>query len=209
MQVKNTPIKSLVKAGYNPPKRSKAGGSLTQLEKSIEKIGLVYPIAVTKEMEVIDGHRRIAACQKLGWDTIPVIVVSVESRELAYAEVNANNLKLSGNDNLTVYLQNPDAVTKKADRRFESVEEIIGKVLLKQICSRGFSLSTVGIARRACIYVGKGTDDKSFLKRTIAWLIRYRNQHLIRGYMVFQSPPQVLYRAIMKNKDIRVKYTTQ
>lgn len=51
-----------------------------QLAKSIAQHGLLQPIVVAKRpgkeerYEVVAGHLRFAACQKLGWDTIPAEV---------------------------------------------------------------------------------------------------------------------------------------
>lgn len=51
-------------------------GDLSELCESIERIGLLHPIVVTPENELIAGVRRIAAFKKLGKDTIPHRVVA-------------------------------------------------------------------------------------------------------------------------------------
>lgn len=60
MQVKKVPIAKIKQSAHNPKLRI-APRSIIALAKSIESIGLIYPLAVSKTMRLIDGHRRLAA----------------------------------------------------------------------------------------------------------------------------------------------------
>jgi ParB family transcriptional regulator, chromosome partitioning protein len=42
------------------------------LADSINRLGLIHPIVVTRDLELVAGERRHTACTRLGWDTIPV-----------------------------------------------------------------------------------------------------------------------------------------
>jgi ParB family chromosome partitioning protein len=44
------------------------------LEQSISMIGLIQPIVVDENNNLVAGHRRLTACQRLGWDKVPVYV---------------------------------------------------------------------------------------------------------------------------------------
>jgi len=62
-------------------------GDLNELMDSIESLGLLQPIGITKNKELIFGQRRLLACQKLGHDKIEARVVDVPSIiEGEYAE---------------------------------------------------------------------------------------------------------------------------
>jgi ParB family transcriptional regulator, chromosome partitioning protein len=50
-------------------------GDVAELAASIEDIGLLHPIVVTPDGQLMAGARRLAACKKLGWKRIPVNVV--------------------------------------------------------------------------------------------------------------------------------------
>lgn len=50
-------------------------GDMDYLKSSITKIGLMHSIPVTPKGFLIAGRRRLAACEKLGWDEIPVTIV--------------------------------------------------------------------------------------------------------------------------------------
>ena len=65
-------------------------GALDELQASIEALGLLHPILVTKDDRLIDGERRVRAYQALGRDVIPTRMVDVPS--LLRAEHDANEL---------------------------------------------------------------------------------------------------------------------
>lgn len=62
--------------------------------ESIRKVGAITP-ALARPMpeggyELISGHRRLAACQVLGFETMPVIVREMSDDEAVIAMVDAN-----------------------------------------------------------------------------------------------------------------------
>jgi ParB family chromosome partitioning protein len=50
-------------------------GDLKALADSIDTLGLIHPVVVTPDDELVAGGRRIEAAKLLGWDTIPVTVI--------------------------------------------------------------------------------------------------------------------------------------
>ena len=50
-------------------------GDLSELAKSIEAIGLLHPVVVSSDRQLIAGRRRIAAYEALGRDTIPATAI--------------------------------------------------------------------------------------------------------------------------------------
>lgn len=49
-------------------------GDLTDLMKSIQDIGLIHPIVVTAERELIAGGRRLEACRRIGYIRVRIVV---------------------------------------------------------------------------------------------------------------------------------------
>jgi ParB/RepB/Spo0J family partition protein len=43
---------------------------LEELADSIEALGLIHPIVVTRELVLVSGERRLEACRRLGWTRI-------------------------------------------------------------------------------------------------------------------------------------------
>ena len=50
-------------------------GDVDWLAASIEDIGLLNPITVSEDGLLLAGARRLTACKRLGWKTIPANVV--------------------------------------------------------------------------------------------------------------------------------------
>jgi N6-adenosine-specific RNA methylase IME4 len=54
-------------------------GDIAGLAASIHELGLLHPIVITPDGELIAGERRLRAAESLGWSEIPVTVVDLDS----------------------------------------------------------------------------------------------------------------------------------
>src|SRR6266571_452215 len=66
-------------------------GDLTSLADSIASVGLLHPVVITPQGELIAGARRLAACQRLGWQDIPVTAVKLD--EIVRGEFAENAMR--------------------------------------------------------------------------------------------------------------------
>ncbi|MBQ9036486.1 MAG: nucleoid occlusion protein [Erysipelotrichaceae bacterium] len=60
--------------------------ALQELTASIRENGLIQPVTVRKNgdhFELIAGERRFRACQLLGWETIPAVIIEADDDEMA------------------------------------------------------------------------------------------------------------------------------
>ena len=55
----------------------KSMGDIDALARSIAEVGLLHPVAITIDNQLIAGCRRLEACKSLGWSDIPVHVVDL------------------------------------------------------------------------------------------------------------------------------------
>jgi len=74
-------------------------GDLSQLKRSIQEVGLLTPIVVNEQNELLSGFRRLEACRQLGWTEIEVNVINtgedqVKKLDLEYHE-NLGRLDLT------------------------------------------------------------------------------------------------------------------
>jgi len=74
-------------------------GDLSQLKRSIQEVGLITPIIVNEEYELLSGFRRLEACRQLGWTEIEANIIDtgedqVKKLDLEYHE-NLGRLDLS------------------------------------------------------------------------------------------------------------------
>lgn len=92
-RVKNIPIDEL-HPFKNHPFKILNNEEMERMIESIRKVGTITP-ALARPLpdggyELISGHRRLAACQVLGIETMPVIVREMSDDEAVIAMVDAN-----------------------------------------------------------------------------------------------------------------------
>ena len=69
----------------------KGFGDLDVLVSSIKEIGLLHPIVIDKNNQLIAGQRRIEAYKKIGWTEIPAHIVNLE--DLTLGEFHENSVR--------------------------------------------------------------------------------------------------------------------
>lgn len=92
-RVKNIPLDEL-HPFKNHPFKVQNNEEIERMIESIRKVGTITP-ALARPLpdggyELISGHRRLAACQVLGIETMPVIVREMSDDEAVIAMVDAN-----------------------------------------------------------------------------------------------------------------------
>ena len=65
------PMDSIIVDRDNRQRREIDPEKLDILKDSIYRLGLIHPIVVTRELELVSGERRYTACRQLGWTNIP------------------------------------------------------------------------------------------------------------------------------------------
>src|ERR1700688_3474098 len=71
LEIQVWPIDRLVFYARNPRKNDPA---IDRMAASISEFGFKIPVLARSDGEVVDGHLRLKAAQKLGLDEIPVII---------------------------------------------------------------------------------------------------------------------------------------
>lgn len=64
-------------------------GDIQSLAASIDAVGLLHPIVVTPQNQLVAGQRRLEACRSLGWSEIPITIVDLDSIVLGEFQENA------------------------------------------------------------------------------------------------------------------------
>ena len=63
------------------PRFRKDAGDLSSLKQSIQEVGLLHPIIVDSENNLIAGLRRLKAVEMLGWKTVEVHIINVKPED--------------------------------------------------------------------------------------------------------------------------------
>ncbi|WP_024653320.1 ParB N-terminal domain-containing protein [Borrelia persica] len=71
-------------------------GDTTNLKESIKKHGLIYPIIIDKNKNLVAGFRRYQVLKELGYKEIDVKVIPIEDKKtLLEIELDENNVRKS------------------------------------------------------------------------------------------------------------------
>jgi ParB family chromosome partitioning protein len=71
-------------------------GDISSLAASIQKLGLLSPVVINEDNELLAGERRLTACKSIGWTEIPVIVMSAtDAEEKLFIEIEENQQRKS------------------------------------------------------------------------------------------------------------------
>ena len=66
-------------------------GDISALVANISELGLLSPILVNKQHQLLAGERRLTACRELGWTDIPAIIMDTADAERELAVEFAEN----------------------------------------------------------------------------------------------------------------------
>lgn len=196
-------VADLQPADFNPEGRVKKE-NIRDLIDSMSRSGILYPILVSIDNKVIDGHRRLAAAKELGWDVIPAFVTDGEADEV-YATVNATSRKMSGADALQVWLKRPLAVTPLLRSRFENMNAVLGPKRVAAIVKAGYSLRLFNRAKQVAKYCE--STDQDTICQILDWMLEHPVTTIVESAMAQGQKPAIIMRAVKSNRPMRMTAT--
>ena len=146
-QIHIIPISAINAASFQPTERA-SDANVKALRQSIENgIGLIYPVVVTPsertgQFDLVDGHRRLAACKSLGWTQIPAIAINAD-QAVAFAQINHTARPMRGFDTQEIYLRNPEALSPAQRKRQASAEATLGVPLYREVVEKKLCTATI------------------------------------------------------------------
>jgi ParB family chromosome partitioning protein len=66
-------------------------GDIDSLAQSIQEIGLLHPVVINSNNELIAGQRRVEACKSLGWNDVPVTIINI--KDVVKGEFHENSAR--------------------------------------------------------------------------------------------------------------------
>ena len=139
------PIHTIRHTPYNPASRTKEGEKLRRLISEISLRGLIYPILITADRDVIDGNRRLAACRALGHETIECIVSDID-RDEAFTVVNTTAIPIGGKGWLEIGMGN-GYMPLKMRQQYDELFELIGSYGIKLLIDQNLGLNILPLCK--------------------------------------------------------------
>ena len=139
------PINTIKQTAYNPVGRTKDGAKLKKLIETIKKCGLIYPILITADRDLIDGHRRLAACRTLGLENIECVISPLDKDE-TFTAVNTNAYGLGGKGWLEVGRGGGFLPPKEASQ-YKELSSLIGSYGIDLLIRQNLGLNILGLCK--------------------------------------------------------------
>ena len=124
----------------NHPFKVKADSQMIELQESIKKYGILNPLIVRPKKEgyyeIISGHRRKLAAEKIGYRKVPVIIRVLKDDEAIVSMVDSNLQRemISPSEKAFAYKMKYEVIKRKAGRRkCGQVDHNLGKKSIELI----------------------------------------------------------------------------
>jgi ParB/RepB/Spo0J family partition protein len=194
---------ALIPASYNPSIRTNKK-ELSPLLISIKANGILYPIMVDKNMNIIDGHRRLACANQLKLREVPVIVSDTTlNKDECYETINSSQRKMNPNEMIFVYVHG-GRVPKKAETKIIQLEKILGLSELKKLSKKYVSVSILSYGLRISDYCNNPSIE--FKKKAILWLVRHKQTYRVRRALEDGINASRLKRAITEDRALKYEW---
>lgn len=197
-------VSEIIAAPFNPPDRV-AKEALTVLEAQIKELGgIIIPLIVSKDMRLIDGHRRLTCAKRLGMKEVPAIITSL-GLQAGWAGLNTSAMPINGKQFVNANANGlDDAYLPKSQRRKIQRLRTLAGDNYEEYAAAGVSTSVLSIVNRIGAYTGDKSD--AFLGDVLRWVIKHRMQTPARKAIEANVHPDVLRQAIRQDRPIVQDY---
>jgi N6-adenosine-specific RNA methylase IME4 len=137
-------------------------GDLEGLARNIEELGLLHPVVVKPDGELIAGERRLRAAEQLGWTKIPVTVIDLAAATKGEFAENTYRKDFTLSEAVAIKraLEPIErAAAKKRQARVEKFSTLKGRALDKVAAVAGLHRTTLAKAE-AIVDAAEAEPDK-------------------------------------------------
>ena len=187
----------------NHPFKVQADSQMIELQESIKKYGILNPLIVRPRQdgtyEIISGHRRKFAAEKIGYRKVPVIIRVLKDDEAVVSMVDSNLQRemISPSEKAFAYKMKYEAIKRKAGRRkCGQVDHNFGKKSIELIGEEcGDSQKQVERYIKITELIPEmleKVDDGSMAMKNYQEMIRYGVDNDSAGYCAPQGMKNIL-----------------
>lgn len=173
------PIHTIRHTPYNPAYRTQEGPRLLQAVDAIKKHGLLYPILITADRDVIDGNRRLAACRMLGHKTIECIVCELD-RDEAFTIINTTPMPLGGRGWLEMGVGGGHLPPKQR-KQYDELHDLVGSYGIKVLIDQRLGLNVLPLCKSVAALDGKYSLSELVMQTAIKKLTNRLNAVIRSG----------------------------
>jgi len=199
-------IDALKSSFYNPPERTEQK-RIENLVASIKTHGILVPVLITEDGQIVDGHRRVAAARQLEMTTVPAIVLPAgKLPDDVYLTINETTRKLGPSEFLHIELSG-GKVPARQRQHINWLRKHVGPDALITLRSRRQSPDAMRRALSQIVSYCDRMKDKKFIRQAFEWLIHFGDMRLfIVSAMQGGIDAEMVEQAVMKGRRIGTIY---
>lgn len=159
------PINTIVATPYNPKSRTKESTALGKLTESIARFGLILPIVITEDRDLVDGNRRLAAAKLAGMTEIECVVIPPDmDKDEVFCDVNTTAQKIGGKGWLEACRYGYKKAPRDVSEMYEELFKLVGTYGIDLMIERKVGLNVLLLCKHAKSYGVPIKLDKLILK---------------------------------------------
>lgn len=197
MTVFEMPLDEIKLAPFNPSMRT-TGQSLHDMLNDIREQGVMYPVSLSRDGFLGDGHRRVACAKIIGLKSIPAMRFDKSVEQLF--RLNGIQRPVTDRDWVQVWVSGNHDVPNKNSKRIGRVIEIVGEAGMQALAAKQRGTSMLDVTRMIVNYCEK--DEPEFIHKTFWWLLNTGQQFAARSAMRTGVSPDILEDAVLNNRHI-------
>lgn len=129
---------SIIKHNMKNPsiRTDRNNNSFKSLKNNIKTNGLISPIVVDRNYNLIDGHRRLNALKDLGHKLVPVNInkaVNPKNYGKVFKAANHDTMKITATQETEMYLNGATEISSKVLSSIKALEKIGGRAIIRRI----------------------------------------------------------------------------
>lgn len=142
------PVSTIAATPYNPSDRTQDGKELRRLVATVQKYGVIQPIIITADRDLVDGNRRLSAAKLAGHTHIECIILDhgVE-RDEVFGDLNSTSKKITNRGWLYACRHGIKNPPKEVGEQYQELFKLIGTYGVDQLIEKRLGLSLLAMCK--------------------------------------------------------------
>lgn len=142
------PVSTISATPYNPSDRTKDGKELRRLVATVQKYGVIQPIIITSDRDLVDGNRRLSAAKLAGHSHIECIILDhgVE-RDKVFGDLNSTSKKINNRGWLYACRNGIKNPPKEVGQQYQELFNLIGTYGIDRLIEKKLGLSILTLCK--------------------------------------------------------------
>jgi len=142
------PVGTIAATPYNPSDRTQDGKELRRLVSTVQKYGVIQPIIITADRDLVDGNRRLAASKLAGMTHIDCIILDASvDRDEVFGDLNSTSKKITNRGWLYACRHGIKKPPKEIGEQYQELFKLVGTYGVDLLIEKKLGLSLLTLCK--------------------------------------------------------------